>query len=261
MLAHVLSQVRAFGGPLVVNAHRHADEVRAFLEEHAPEGFVSQEEELLGTAGGLHRARPVLGDDTVLVWNADILARLDLALLRRTHERRARHQGATLAVHPAPRGDGNVGVDARGHVVRLRRHTVRPGEVRGGYFLGVHVLGAALLARLPERGGLIEDAYLPALAGGAPFVAWETVSPFHDIGTVSAYLSANLAWLEERGVAFFVAHGARVGEGVTLARSVVGEGAIVEGEETVEASVVWPGARVRAPQARQIVTPFGSVRA
>jgi mannose-1-phosphate guanylyltransferase len=259
MLAHVLSRVRGFGGKVVVNAHHHAEQVRAFLQREAPDVLLSDEKELLGTAGGIHRARALLGDESVLVWNADILARLDVVALRSAHEGRAGRDGATLVVLPAPRGEGNVGIDARGNIVRLRKETVRAGEASGGHFLGIHVLGAGLGERLPERGGLIEDAYLLALARGATFVAWETTSRFHDIGTLATYLAANLAWLETDP--FFVGPRAKVAKGVTLVRSVVGEGAIVDGEGKLEGSVVWPGAHAHAPLDGWVVTPFGSVRA
>jgi mannose-1-phosphate guanylyltransferase len=277
MMAHVLSRVRGFGGPIVVNSHHHAGQVRAFLEEEEPNARISEEKELLGTAGGIRRAAPLLGEETTLVWNADILADLDVVALRGAHEGRVGRDGATLVIRSAPRGEGNVGVDARGNVVRLRRESRRAGEVSGGYFLGIHVLGAGLARRLPERGGLIEDAYLPALAAGGSlgggealrgggasqagaFVAWETTSPFHDIGTVPTYLAANLAWLKERELPFLVAPGARVADGVTLARSIVGKRATVDGEGRLEGSVVWPETRTRAPADAMVITPFGSVR-
>jgi mannose-1-phosphate guanylyltransferase len=271
MMAHVLSRVRGFGGPIVVNSHHHAAQVRAFLEEEEPNARISEEKELLGTAGGIRRAAPLLGEETTLVWNADILADLDVVALRGAHEDRAGRDGATLVIHSAPRGEGNVGVDARGNVVRLRHESRRAGEVSGGYFLGIHVLGAGLARRLPERGGLIEDAYLPALAAGGgsgrggalgegTFVAWETTSPFHDIGTVPTYLAANLAWLKARELPFFLAPGVRVADGVALARSVVGKGATVDGEGRFQGSVVWPETLTRAPADAMVITPFGSVR-
>jgi mannose-1-phosphate guanylyltransferase len=265
MMAHVLSRVRGFGGPIVVNSHHLAGQVRAFLEEEEPNARISEEKELLGTAGGIRHAAPLLGEETTLVWNADILADLDVVALRGAHEERAGRDGATLVIHSAPRGEGNVGVDARGNVVRLRRESRREGEVSGGYFLGIHVLGAGLARRLPERGGLIEDAYLPALAAGGrlqggTFIAWETTSPFHDVGTVPTYLAANLAWLKERELPFLVAPGARVADGVTLAGSIVGKGAMVDGEGTLHGSVVWPETHTRAPADAMVITPFGSVR-
>jgi mannose-1-phosphate guanylyltransferase len=253
VLAHILESVRRFGGPTVVNAHHHAAHIRAFLEREAPNVFISEEKELLGTAGGVHQALPRFGGEDVLIWSGDILTHIDILPLRAAHENGVGRAGATLAVNPAPRGQGNVGIDARGHVVRLRNETVREGEVKGGVFLAIHVLGADLAERLPSRGGLIEDVYLPALAEGRILHAWETASGFHDIGTVATYQAANLAWLEETGRSSFVGEGAHVAPGVKLVRSVVGRDARVEGTGTVDECVVWPGARVSAPRMREVV--------
>jgi hypothetical protein len=75
----------------------------------------------------------------------------------------------------------------------------------------------------------------------------------------AAYHAGNLAWLARRGEGAFVAAGARVARGVVLLDAVVGRGATVEGQGSVERVVVWPGATVRAPLADAIVTTRGVV--
>jgi MurNAc alpha-1-phosphate uridylyltransferase len=57
----------------VVNVHAFADQMRAHLARRvAPRIVISDEtDELLETGGGLKRARPLLGDDPVLVANID----------------------------------------------------------------------------------------------------------------------------------------------------------------------------------------------
>jgi len=259
-LAQVLERSRSFGGPIVVNAHHHAPKVAAFLERTAPNVLLSQEKELLGTAGGVQRALGKLGDENVLVWNADILAKLDVVALREAHEGEDGGETRATLVVSAARAGGNVGVDASGRVVRLRGETVGPGEVRGVDFLGVQVIGRSLCRWLPERGGLIESFYLPRLAAGTRVDAWETRASWRDIGTVPSYLEANVAWLEERGVSSWIAEGTDVLPSVRLASSVVGEGASVAGEGRLDGCVVWPGARAVAPLQKAVATPWGIVQ-
>jgi mannose-1-phosphate guanylyltransferase len=240
-LDHVLARLRAAGVErVVVNAHHHAGPLQA----HAavmPGVSVSVEAELLGTAGGIQRAGALLGDGDVVVWNGDILADVDVAALLGAHR-----DAATLVVQPLPAGQGSVGVDAEGRVVRLR--TERFGEeAHGGQFLGIQVIGAALRARLPPSGGLVEDLYLPAMARGETLRARWFEGPWSDIGTVASYVAANVAWLEARGERAWVGPGARVGTGVGLERSVVGASAFVEGTGTLARCVVWPGAHATAP--------------
>jgi mannose-1-phosphate guanylyltransferase len=247
-LAHVLDRLRAAGIPqVVVNAHHHAEQLRTFARTH-PGMALSEETALLGTAGGIAHARDLLGAGDVLLWNADIVADVDLRALLAAHG-----DEATLVVQPLPRGQGSVGTDARGRVVRLRRERFGE-EERGGEFLGIHVLGAGLRARLPERGGLIEDVYIPALARGATLRTLPFHGAWRDIGTVESYLDANMAWLAARGLESWIGPGARVAEGVRLEGAVVGEGASVTGQGALRRCVVWPGANAAAPLDDQVIS-------
>ncbi len=264
-LAHVLdrlaaAEIRRF----VVNAFHLGDVIEGFFEAArraekwgATELAVSREAELLGTAGGVERAAGLLGAGDVLVWNGDILAAIDVTQLVTAH--RASGAGATLCVRAAAGDSGNVGLDAEGRVVRLRRETTRPGEVRSADFLGVHVVGAELRARLPPHGCLIADLYLPALHVGAEVRAVPHEGDFWDIGSSATYLDANMAWLAARGEGSFVHPTARVSPKVTLERVVVGAGATILGEGILRDVVVWPGAQASAPLVRSIVTPRHAV--
>jgi mannose-1-phosphate guanylyltransferase len=244
-LAHVLERLRAGGvDRVVVNAHHHRAQVLAFARAQPGDIAVSEEHELLGTAGGIAHARQLLGEGDVLVWNADILAAVDVHALVGAHERGRAE--ATLVVQPLPAGRGSVGLDASGCIVRLRQERFGD-EVRGGEFLGVHVIGAQLRVALPARGGLIEGVYVPAIARGATLRAFLFQGAWHDVGTVATYLDANLAWLASRGIASWTGTGARVSPGVLLDRSVVGPGARVDGSGALVRCVVWPGARAIAP--------------
>ncbi len=255
-LAHILERVRPLGGPVVVNAHHRAGDVVAF--SHETGGIaVSLEEELLGTAGGLARAADLLGAGDVLVWNADIQAELDVGALLAAHDAEA-----TLVIRFAgvEAGAGNVGVAEDGRVVRLRAESTGAGEVRGGEFAGIHVLGSDLRKSLPARGCLVGDVLLPALRRGATVRVFG-IEAFRDIGTLDAYLDANLAWLASRGEPSWMGPGARVSSDVTVRASVVGARARVEGAGTLDACVVWPGATVRAPLSRAVATDGEIVRA
>ncbi len=261
-LAHVLGRLRAAGVPrLVVNAHHRADSVSEFVGAGFPDVVVSREEELLGTAGGVALAAGELGPGGVLVWNADILADVDPVAVVAAHRAASggRAADATLVVQPRPRGEGSVGLDRTGRVVRLRQERVAE-EASGGEFLGIHVLGEGLRARLPPRGCLVGDVYIPAMMGGADLRTLIHPSSFFDVGTLRAYLDANLSWLAGRGLASWVGPTARVAAGTALHGTVVGEGASVTGVGTLERCVVWPGAVARAPLADAIVAGEQVVR-
>jgi mannose-1-phosphate guanylyltransferase len=256
-LAHVLGSLRAAGATrIVVNAHHHASQVAAFARALPWELRVSEEADLLGTSGGIAHARALLGEGDVLVWNGDILADVDVPALVASHV--SRRGVATLVVQPLPAGQGPVGLDAQGCVVRLRteRFGDETDETRGGRFLGIYVLSVALRDRLVSPGGVVEDVLVPAMARGETVAAFELQlhAPWHDIGTVETYLAANLAWLDDRKLARWTAPGATVAPSVVLDRSLVGEGAVVTGQGTLSRCVVWPGAHAVAPLQDRVVT-------
>jgi mannose-1-phosphate guanylyltransferase len=257
MLAHILERLRAAGvDRTAVNAHYKADQVRAFLRCE-PGSSLSYEPELLGTAGGVAQAGPMLGDGDVLVYNADILADIDLAALVAAHG--SGSPEATLVVRLRAAGSGNVGLDDTGRIVRLRDQRSAP-EALGADFLGVHVLGDRLRRSLPRSGCLVGDVYIPALLRGATLRGWAHASPTYDIGTLEGYLEANLAWLAPSGAAFWCGPGAEAAPTVTLDRVVLGEEAKAIGDGRLERSVVWPGAVAAAPLSDAIVTAREAVR-
>lgn len=254
-LAHVVGRLAAWGAsPVVLNTHHRAEDF-AGVRFDVPVR-VSHEPRILGTAGGVQAARGLLGEGDVVVWNGDILAEVDLvALSRALRDARAL---AAWTVAPRPRGEGTVGLDTAGRVVRVR--DVRAGvEVQGGDFLGVSVLSRELRDALPGEGCLVGDVLAPRIAAGGTVVAVLHPGAWDDIGTPPAYLRANLRWLRATTAASFVAPGAQVAPGVALHEAIVGAGARVEGEGGLTRVVVWPGAVVTAPLADAVVTTAGRI--
>jgi NDP-sugar pyrophosphorylase family protein len=124
---------------------------------------------------------------------------------------------------------------------RVRLLTVRdPARATWGdrCYAGVALLPWSGVARLPSTPSGLWEAWWRRLVPGEDLELVLHEGPWFDCGTPASYLAANL---ESSG-----------------GRSVVGTGALVEGE--VESSVVWPGARVEAgEQLRRAVRATGGV--
>ena len=254
VLAQVAARLAAAGiTEAVLNTH-HLASAFAGLAGLPISLRVIHETEILGTAGGVANAAALLGEGEVLVWNGDILADVDVTALLAAQ--RANGSAATLAVAPRAAGEGTVGLGGDGRVVRLRGERFGE-ETRGGDFLGIHVLGVALRGRLPERGCLVGDLYLPALREGQRLATFAVPGAWDDIGTIAAYLAANARWLSRAGLASWVGEGARVDSGIDLTGSIVGAGAMVRGTGALTRSVIWPGACAGAPLDGAVVTARG----
>lgn len=218
--------------PMIV---AHARDVEVVVEEGGP----------FGTAGGLHNINI---DDDVAIWNGDIVADIDVGVLRA-----AMKGAAVLAVRGRePVGRGNVGVDATGRIVRLRDKSFGA-ETHGAWFAAVQIMERSLVRAAPARGCLVGDVLIPALARGICITAMDTSGAWHDVGDPKSYLEANVANP-------VVAKSARI-DNVVLQDCVVGEHAVVTGRGALTRVVVWPNARAVAPLSNAIVTTEGVVHA
>jgi hypothetical protein len=98
------------------------------------------------------------------------------------------------------------------------------------------------------------------MRSGAWLQAFEWRAPFFDVGSLTSYLEANLAWLTQRSLSHWVGSGSQVSSGVSLERTILGACATARGRGTIERCVVWPGESVEAPLADAIVIPGHIVR-
>ena len=286
---------RAGARRAVVNVFHRGDLVQAVLGARVvgPTSAIdiaySVETDLLGTGGGLAKARPLFEAGPLLVMNAKVVADLDLTALLAAHEAGGAVATMLLRDDPEARRWGAIGVDASGRVVSiLDARSPRPpqGAVTERMFTGVHVLAPALLDRLqPVVSDVIRDAYIPALLAGETIAAVTHAGYFAEHSTPERYLAGNLALLREPGLlreppgplvgvdpgasidarARVIAPcrieaGAVVEADATVGpEAVVGAGARVAVGARVERAVVWPGAVATGAVADAVVTPTGTV--
>jgi mannose-1-phosphate guanylyltransferase len=258
MLAHVVETLGRGGvRKLVINTHHRSDDFDSGINNIHASIQVLHESEILGTAGGVANASDALGDSDVVVWNGDILAPdLDVAAL--IERRRAIAASTLWVVEPRASGEGTVGLDARGHVVRLRGERFGS-EASGGDFLGIQAMSAEFRATLPHKGCLVADVALPWLRSGGMIGSFAFGGAWDDVGTPDMLLRANLRWLERKGVASFRADGASLEAGARLERSIVGAGGLVRGAGLVRDCVVFLGGELHAPASRTIAGRKASV--
>jgi mannose-1-phosphate guanylyltransferase len=264
---------------VVINLHHHGQLIRGALADGAAYGVrirYSEEEELLGTGGGIARARALFGSGPVLVMNGKVVADLDLGAVIAAHRAVPSSTVATMVVRQDPHMErwSPVGTDATGRVVSLRHqradHTP-VGSIADLMFTGIHVLAAPLLDRLPSGiSDVLGDAYIPALLAGARIQSFVMKGYFAEHSTPERYLEGNLALLRNPALAphapgplVGVDAGAlvdpaarvimpvRVGEGAVIEAGasvgpevVIGRRARVRAGARVEKSVVWEGAVV-----------------
>jgi len=223
----------------------------------------------LGTAGAVRYAGESV-TDSVLVFNGDVLAQVDLpAVLRLHRERRAR---ATIVLTPVdnPTAYGLVETDAGQNVSRFLEKPSADEITCNTINAGIYVLEPDTFDRIPAgTAWSIERSYFPSLIErGETFVAHVADGYWIDIGTPAKYRQAHRDVMDGRYQAApfagqdsgraWVAPGARVEEGAEIAGpcfiddgavvkagarilpySVIGRQCHVDEGAVVEGSIVW----------------------
>lgn len=225
---------------------------RSFLQARSGPPAITwiTEESPLGTAGAIVNALEHLEGETFLVLNGDILTDLDLSALVEFH--RERKAVATIALTPVEdaRPFGLVMTEADARVKEFREKPAEP--IPGNINAGTYVLEPEALAGWTRGETIsIERQVFPQIVStGRPMYGFLSDAYWLDLGTPEKYLQAHRDFLEGKigdgsYEAPYVAPGAILAPGARLGRwVVVGVGATVGADASVEDSVLLPAAAV-----------------
>ena len=196
---HIEDLARARAESVVVNAHHLADQITAHVENGMwpiPVTVVV-EPELLGTAGGVRNALPLLGDGPIVVVYGDVISDVDLPALVKAHVDSG--ADATLVVHPADdaHGKGIVLVDAEDRIIGFAEKP-EPEDLAGVSrpFLinsGIYVMDAGLVRAFTPPSGEYDfghEVFPAALAGGRHLRVERIGIAVTDIGTPESLAAA-----------------------------------------------------------------------
>ncbi|MGI8942043.1 MAG: sugar phosphate nucleotidyltransferase [Actinomycetota bacterium] len=216
---------------------------------------VTHEEAPLGTAGALRNARALIGDDTFLALNGDVLTDVDLGAVVDFHAARGAEATLVLTPVPDPSAFGVVPTEPDGRVLGFIEKPPRDEAPTNLINAGVYVFEPGVLERIPE--GLVYSAereLFPEIVADRTMYALACDAYWMDIGTPEKFLQANMdalagryrvAGLQAPGAdQNFLAEGAQVDASARVSSSCLGRGARIEADATVERTVLLPGALV-----------------
>lgn len=245
LLLHALAGLRRAGfADILVNCHHLKEQVAALLA-FEKRVVVQEEDEILGTGGGLRRAMGFLGGEPALVLNGDIFHNIDLAAVYARHL--ANDADVTLVLHDKPRFN-QVAVAEDGKILSFRDRNAR-GRLLA--FTGIHLINPDILSSLPGGCFLdIIDSYEQLLAQGALIKGLRVAGHYWtDMGTPSDYLDLHGHLLSGEISAgqspFLLADDVILPGDLNLRDwAVVGSGAVIGAGVSLERVVVWDGAVV-----------------
>lgn len=188
---------------IILNLHYLADVLERQLGDGSRWGVRLRyvyETEPMGTAGAVAMARPLLGDEPVLVLNGDVLTDLDLTRFLAFHRDMGAQVSIGLTRVSDPTAYGLVFLDGRGRVMRFLEKPSADEAVVDTVSAGLYWLEPTALDRVPdgqpysfERGlfpGLLEDGEV--IGGYLERAYWL------DIGTPQKYYQAHYDMLNGR---------------------------------------------------------------
>lgn len=158
---------------VVVNLHHYGEQIVQTIadgSEHGVRVRYMREERLLGTAGSVVNARPLLDDDPeVIVVYGDLLLDEPLAPLIARH--RQAEALATILVHRRRASNSIVDVDDDGRVIRFIERPAELVTTEHWVNSGVAVLGVEIWDLLPTTvpADLPVDVYVPLVSTGRLF--------------------------------------------------------------------------------------------
>ncbi len=282
---------------IILNLHHLGDQIEEVLGDgsrYSVRLTYSREDELMGTGGGIQKARRTWGKEDILVINGDNL--LDLNIGRLLLYQQAADGVATMVLKPMGSHqkytpvylDNNSNVEEIGGKERATQRYA---------FIGVQVLSPAFLDYLPASrpSCLIKDGYKKVLRSrkaSALVKGFITAGYWREISTFEGYWEANMDFLKGRLPAYFyrgreeftrrgfhlgkdcrigprvnfyapvyLGDGCTIGAGTTLGSRVLVGGATVGDGCRLQDVVIWPDSAVRKGSRWQdvIITPFGKV--
>jgi len=228
----------------------------------------------LGTGGAIRYAAQGI-DDTLVVFNGDVMTSVDVKAVLALH--RQRKAKATIVLTPVdnPTAYGLVETDTDG---RVRRFLEKPKEDEitcNTINAGIYVLEPDTFDRIPKDVSYsIERAYFPSLIERKEtFVAYVDKGYWIDIGTPEKYVQVHKDMFDgkfagglfatadrtrpivhpearvEDGATIsgpcFIDAGAHIKAGATIGGySVLGRGVLVEESADLQDTIVWPNSRI-----------------
>lgn len=152
LIDHALEVVDgAAAGPVVVNLHYRGDQIRSHLAKRRDILFSDEAEKILETGGGLRKALPLLGKDTVFTLNTDAVWMGENPLQRLLSAWQPDRMDALLLLLPAER--------AEGHAAKPDFALDSAGRISRGAGDETHVYLGAQILKTEGLAGITDDVF------------------------------------------------------------------------------------------------------
>ena len=245
LLIRIIDQLRAHGiDEILVNCY-HLKEQIVNLLARQPGIYLQQENEILGTGGGLRKAMEFFGKEPILIVNGDIFHTINLKQIIQEHKQSANI--ASLVLHDYSRFN-NVSISENRSITGFGDMGQKGRQLA---FTGIHVIDPSLLDIIPQDSfANIIDCYMQWIRRGTYISGLEVKGHYWtDMGTPEDYLNLHSALLQEKcfgaSTPFFQGEDVEVADDVVFDDWVaIGSRASIGENVSLKRVVVWDGVKV-----------------
>jgi NDP-sugar pyrophosphorylase family protein len=204
IIAHTLEHLARHGvSEAVINLHYQPESIRGIVGDGRKHGLkihYSEEPIILGTAGGLKKAEPLLrGSGSFFMVNSDSLSDCDLTAVLKKHRECGALTTMVLTPLDPKAGYNTVEMDDRDRIVRIAGNpSGAPAHGAGRYFFsGIHILEPEIFAAIPPaRCDINKDVYPPLIASGKVIRGYVHTGFWKELGNPRLYLEGALSVLK-----------------------------------------------------------------
>lgn len=270
LVGYVAEYIAKFGfNDFIVNLHHQPESVVEALGDGSAFGvkieYSREVPDILGTAGALHHARHLLGDDPFLIVNGKIISDIDISGAVETH--RSTGALATMVLKPNIKREKFTIVETEDGFVKRFGPQAKPlteDEIKRStaelitplMFTGIHILDPRVFDYIPKGGfsDIVMDVYRPALAKNDAIAAHVADGQWYELSTIPRYLDISLAMnvtgepIVGKGCQIDPTASVRdsvlwddvsVGPGASLYRTIIADGVAIEpGDQFENAAIV-----------------------
>jgi NDP-sugar pyrophosphorylase family protein len=174
---------------IIINLHHLGSQIEEVLGDGSSFGVqlhYSREDTILGTGGGIQKARDFFKEEPFIVMNCDFLVDLNLKSFFSFHQEK---KGlATMLLRPDKKNQFQSGfrLNSDNQILELGSSSASNKPLM---FTGLHILTPQLLDYLPKDGKscIIQNGYKPALQRGESIFAFQKSEAWIDLGTLESY--------------------------------------------------------------------------
>jgi NDP-sugar pyrophosphorylase family protein len=267
LIAHSVEYLKRAGiTEIIINLHYQGDSIQKALGDGSAFGVkihYSEEEEILGTSGGIDKMRDLLAGDDFVAINGKIVTDIDLHSAIRTHQEQGAIATLVLKENRARERFSIVEIDERHWISRFAGFPepvasaadslnsgglALPTEPAPLMFVSIHILSPRIFDYIPRGcfSDTVRDVYPVAMQAGEPVIAHVAEGNWYEFSTLTRYLELSLALLHKAGKSVVQGANCTIAGGATIADSILWDNVVVERGAVVRQAVLAEGVRIPA---------------